>query len=385
MRIGLITHLYPRFRGDYKGIFVADLARFLGERGHQIFVITPLWPGTVREEVMGSVKVYRFAYWSWHQGKRLGELKSFSPLILGSLLLSGIRESVKLAREHNLDLFHSYWVVPGGTIAVVAGWLTDRPAVATAAGSDLNQAASQLIAGLLVRITLKHIRSMMAPGSQLARRAIELGMPRQRVQPLMGHSGIDLDHFSPEGAERSFSSILYVGNLAPPKRVDTILRAMPEVVERVPSARLWLVGDGELHKELEILAAELEISHRVEFLGARPHDEMPDWMRQAQMLVHCSDHEGLPVAIMEALGCGLPVVAANVGGISDLVKEGETGFLLSPDDVAGFSDRLVRLVSQPELASKLGRNARAFAEANLAKERVLDSVEAIYASAIQHG
>lgn len=381
MRVGLITHLYPRFPGDYKGIFVAELARFLAKRGHQLVIITTLWPGAAQTEVTDGVAVYRFPYWGWQRGQRLGELEHPSPLMMGSLLLSGVRTATRLARRHNLDLFHGYWVVPGGTMAVLAGWLTGRPAVATAAGSDLNAVAYHPVVRHFVRFTLDRVQKLMAPGNQLAQRAIELGLPQEHMQVLMGHSGIDLERFSKEDKQRQ-PVILYVGNFSPPKRVDTILRAMSRVVERVPSARLWLVGDGELRAELESLAAELGITEKVEFLGARPHDEIPGWMRRAGALVHCSDHEGLPVAIMEALGCGLPVVAADVGGISDLVKEGETGYLLAPDDDVGFADRLVRLVSQPELAARLGRNARLFAEAYLAKERVLDQVEAVYAAAI---
>lgn len=382
MRVGLITHVYPRFPGDYKGVFVADLARFLAARGHQLTVITPLWPGAARTETMDGVKVYRFPYWGWRRGRRLGALKGPSPLALGSLLMSGIWAAVRLAGRHNLELFHSYWVVPGGTIAVLAGWLTRRPAVATAAGSDLNVAAYRPIVGCFVRFTLGRVQRLMATGNPLARRAIELGLPRERVHVLMGHSGVDLKRFS-EGERQGQAIILYVGNFSPPKRVDTVLRAMSSVVERTATARLWLVGDGELRPELESLAIEIGVAEQVEFLGTLPHDEIPVRMRQADVLVHCSDHEGLPVVIMEAMGCGLPVVAADVGGISDLVKEGETGYLLTPDDDAGFADRLVKLVSQPELAAQMGRNARVFAQTHLAKERVLEQVEIVYAAAIR--
>jgi len=401
MRIGLITHIYPRFPGDYKGTFVADLARFLVERGHYLVVATPLWPGTARAEVVDGVRVHRFWYWGWRRGKRLGELKaSSSPFVLGSLLASGVWTALGLARRYHLDLLHGYWVVPGGTMALLAGALAGRPVVATAAGSDLNQAAYQPIAGRVVRFTLRRMHTLMAPGSQLARRAVESGIPQERVQLLMGHSGIDLSRFTGEQVggcasggsckaldrtlQRSedFPIVLYVGNLSPPKRVDVVLRAMSRVVKSLPDARLLLVGDGELRMELESLVSELGIGQAVEFLGARPHDEIPGWMRQADVLVHCSEHEGLPMVIMEAFGCGLPVVAAGVGGIPDLVREGETGYLLDTGDDVGFARKLIKLLSQPELAARLGANARAFAETHLAKERVLERVEAVYAAAV---
>jgi glycosyltransferase involved in cell wall biosynthesis len=287
-------------------------------------------------------------------------------------------------------------------MALLAGALTGRPVVATVAGSDLNQAAYQPVAGRVVRFTLRRVHTLMAPGSQLAQRAVELGVPQECVRLLMGHSGIDLSQFtggrvgrcaSIRGGSKALDRavqygedspvVLYVGNLSPPKRVDVVLRAMSRVVDSLPDARLLLVGDGELRMELESLVSELGIGQAVEFLGARPHDEIPGWMRQADVLVHCSEHEGLPMVIMEAFGCGLPVVAAGVGGIPDLVREGETGYLLDTGDDMGFADKLIKLLSRPELAAQLGKNAQAFAGTHLAKERVLGQVEAVYAAAMR--
>jgi len=385
MRIGLITHLYPRFAGDYKAIFVANLARFLVERGHSVVVVTPRWPQSQPLEAIDGVTIYRFAYWGWQQGQRLGEVKGVAPLMLSSLLFSGIWTSKTVTERHNLDLLHGYWVVPGGTIAALTGKLTHRPAVATAAGSDLNKAAYRPIAGKFVRFTLGQLKQLMVVSNQLGERATELGLPSEKLNVLVGAlCGLDLSYFPQKiMSSQNLPLMLYVGNFSPPKRVDTILRAMPTVLQQIPTAQLWLVGDGELRTTLQSLAVELGIAEQVKFLGATAHQEIPHLMTQAQILVHCSDHEGTPLTIMEAMACGLPVVASNVGGIPDVVKEGQTGYLLSPNDVVGFAERLITLLSQPDLARQFGQNGRAFAESHLSKEQVLAQIEAVYAAALK--
>jgi glycosyltransferase involved in cell wall biosynthesis len=177
------------------------------------------------------------------------------------------------------------------------------------------------------------------------------------------------------------SRLLYVGNLTPPKRVDTLLRAMARVGRERPDACLTIVGDGELREDLEALAERLGLAGRLgvdqkaRFLGRRPHDQVPALMRQADLFVHCSEHEGLPVAIQEALAAGLPVVAAGVGGISDLVVEGRTGHLLAPDDDDGFARVILGLIGDATRRQEMSRAARAFYEERLGQQVVIGQIE----------
>jgi glycosyltransferase involved in cell wall biosynthesis len=98
----------------------------------------------------------------------------------------------------------------------------------------------------------------------------------------------------------------------------------------------------------------------------------------ADLLIHCSEHEGLGLAIMEAMGAGLPVVASRVGGVPDLVCEGETGFMLSPDDVEGYAERIIALLKNDQLRKELGNKGRKFAEKYLNKDTILSQTEKVY-------
>ena len=98
----------------------------------------------------------------------------------------------------------------------------------------------------------------------------------------------------------------------------------------------------------------------------------------ANVFVHCSNHEGLGIAIMEAMGAGLPVVASRVGGVPDLVFEGKTGFMLAPDDVEGYAERILALLKNDQLRTHLGANGRSFAEKYLNKHSILSQTEIVY-------
>jgi teichuronic acid biosynthesis glycosyltransferase TuaC len=383
LKICFVSHLYPVDRDDYKGVFVHKMAASLASRGHEVHVVTPRRPGTPRQEQRDGVHIHRHWMWGWRGGTRLGQLQGPALLTLGSLLISGIAALLRVVLRYRIDLIQAYWVVPGGFIALVGGWLTRRPVVATASGSDLNVVARRRLIRPFVLATLRGIDRLIANGSEMGRLAHQLGMAPDRIDEVPVVMGIDLDPPSAHDAGDELagevgSRLLYLGNLTPPKRVDTILRALSLVVKRMAQVRLTIVGDGDLRPQLERMVEELGLTEEVLFLGARPHREVFPLLRAADVVVHCSDSEGLPVVISEAMGAGTPVVASAVGGVSNLVKEGETGYLVAPDDAETYAERIGGLLADPALRERLGRQAHHYATTHLNQGAVIDRIETIY-------
>jgi glycosyltransferase involved in cell wall biosynthesis len=401
LRICVVSHLYPVSAEDYKGVFVHQIAAALAGRGHVVHVVTPRRPGGAALETRDGVVIHRYRHWGWRRGRQLSRLQGTPPLLLGTLVAAGVLVALAVALRHRLRLFYAYWVVPGGLIAWLCARLLGRRSVATAAGSDLNMAAAKARYRPFVTRVLRGADGVIACGSDLYRLALEMGAAPDRVRCL---PSLVADAFAaeplPEASAPSNPShlfeplaggpgarLLYVGNLTPPKRVDTLLRAMARVGRERPDACLTIVGDGELREDLEALAERLGLAGRpggagplgvgekARFLGRWPHDQVPALMRQADLFVHCSDHEGLPVAIQEALAVGLPVVAAGVGGIADLVVEGRTGHLLAPDDDAGFTRAILGLLGDAERRQEMSRAARAFYEERLGQQVVIGQIE----------
>jgi glycosyltransferase involved in cell wall biosynthesis len=321
------------------------------------------------------VHVERYWYWGWWRGWQLGQLAGYSPLTLATLFLIGIWKTTWCVLARRCDLIHAYWVVPGGFIAAVAGAIGRKPVVATAAGTDLNMVAGRRLVRGFVRVALKGTDRLIAAGSDMKRLAVELGSAESAVSVLPS-CFIETKPAAPVQETHHGCRFLYVGNLEKPKRVDTILRAFAKA--RTADASLTIAGNGTLRAGLEALASELDIADSVRFLGSLPHEEIMPLMARADVFVHCSDHEGLPVAIVEAIQSGLPVIAAGVGGVLDLVRDGENGFLTSPDDHGRFGEMMQLLMTDPALREQMAERAWDFAKNNLDGAAVIDRIEGIY-------
>jgi glycosyltransferase involved in cell wall biosynthesis len=152
-----------------------------------------------------------------------------------------------------------------------------------------------------------------------------------------------------------------------------LLKALHQLALKGESFEMLLVGDGPQKPHLERLASELGLSSYVRFVGAV--DDVPSLLATAHLLVHPSRSEGLSNTILEAMAEGLPVVATDVGGTSEIISDGVTGLLVPPDEPAMLADRIHQLLVSPALRQKLGSAALA-----LVRERcTVSAVTAQYA------
>ena len=192
--------------------------------------------------------------------------------------------------------------------------------------------------------------------------------------------GIDTRRFEPERGPRDVRDefgfsvddfvLLAVGDLTARKNHAAIVSALPLLDSRF---KLLICGEGEERESLENLTCELGVASRVSFLGFR--DDVADLMRASDVLVFPSVHEGLPVTVMEAMFCGLPVVATRIRGVSpDLITDGENGLLLPSDSPADIAETLQRLAGDEELGNRIAGNAK-----ESAKRFDIDAVRARYA------
>jgi len=149
-------------------------------------------------------------------------------------------------------------------------------------------------------------------------------------------------------------TLLYVGKLVRVKGVRFLVEAMDAVRHEVPSCQLVIVGAGTELQALERLVERLHLRENVRFVGEVSNDEVPLLMAAADVFVLPSLSEGFPNVLLEAMAAGLPVVATNVGGIPELVEEGENGFLVQPEDAAGLERRLRDMLADSTLARSIG-------------------------------
>lgn len=208
----------------------------------------------------------------------------------------------------------------------------------------------------------------------------EVGIPTRKLRTIS--NGIDLDRFRiPEG--RAFQThdqepvtLASVARLSPVKDHATLLRAFAMMHNTFPQTRLILIGDGELRSELESLSDELGLHGSVRFLGARRNVEKI--LNEVDIFVLSSKTEGLPVAMLEAMAAGSIVVSTRVGAVPEVIRDGETGFLVDPEDPVALATRLKEVVLRlPEL-SHVSHAARKVIEERYSFDNTLSEYTALY-------
>ena len=190
-------------------------------------------------------------------------------------------------------------------------------------------------------------------------------------------NSVDLQHFrlmTPPAIGPA--RILAVGSLVRVKRWDRLLLAIAELKRRRLDFFLEVAGDGPLRGSLELQAQELDISDRVTLRGHT--DDIPALLSEATFLVHTSDAEGSPNAVMEAMACGRAVVATSVGDVPSLVEDGKTGFVVRRGDNAMLVERMATLIEDHDLCSRMGQAGRAKAEREFGLDRLVSGTLAAY-------
>ena len=269
----------------------------------------------------------------------------------------------RLLRDERPDLLNAHYASGYGTTAALAGF---RPWLLSVWGSDVydfpyESGIKGRLKGWLLRRNLRQADAVTSTSEAMARQV-------RRLVPDIGPVavtpfGVDTDRFAPRPQPHDGIVIGTVKTLAPKYGIDLLLRAFAQLrLAADPSAALSLVivGDGPQRAELEALSRTLGIAAHVRFVGAVPHAEVPQWLNRFDLYVAASrlDSESFGVAVLEASACGLPVVVSDVGGLPEVVVQGETGSVVPREDVAALAQAIARLVVAPELRRRLGAAGR---------------------------
>lgn len=336
MRVAVLTTSYPRFEGDAAGRFIADAVEQLRARGLEVDVVAP-----------SGFRHFGLAYGSGMAGN-IRQRPSRS-LLLPAMLANFRRAARRVA--HAADLVHAHWL-GAGVVAATLG----RPYVVQVWGTDVEFARR---APWLARPVVRRARLVIAPSRALADAARALGARAVQVIP----SGVELPEEVGEEAEPP--EVLFAGRLSPEKGIA-------ELVEAAAGMPLVVAGDGPLRSCVPGPGP----------LGFVPHAELERLYARAAVVACPSHREGFGVVCAEAMAHGRPVVASAVGGLLDLVVDGETGILVPPRDVPALRGALERLLADRELRRRLGAAGRRHVSSYCSWEAVTDATLAAYEAAL---
>lgn len=187
--------------------------------------------------------------------------------------------------------------------------------------------------------------------------------------------GVDTERFSSRGNIKEEKSeeinLLYVGRLHEVKGLPSLLKAFSTINEKYPEARLNLIGKGPSKDELVELSKRLDISDQTEFTGEIEHSELPKHYQRGDIFILPSLSEGLSNVLMEAMASGLPIVATDVGGNPELVKDGKGGYLVEPENPSALAEAVISLIEEKDMRDKMGRFNRKYIQ-EYEQERVLE-------------
>lgn len=348
MRVAMITHGYaPRIGGAERQL--GALAPVLQSRGLEVSILTRRLPNTSPFEVIDGVPVYRFP---------IPGPKALAALVFA---LSALPTIKKLAP----DLIHAHELISPATTAWLAHRLYKVPFILTPHSSGPQGDVQRMRRKFLGKARLSRFReeasAFISISSEIDTELEALGIPAH--QRLSIGNGVDTRRFIPADPpekqriraqmELPAQSLLavFVGRLVPVKRLDILIGIWPLVREKYPDAVLLIAGSGPLEYELKAAAVK-----GVRFLGSQ-EDILPV-LQASDLFLLSSDSEGLPVALLEAMSCGLPGVITGVGGIPDVVTSHQDGVLVPAGSPDAFLQAVFLLLDNPNLRTLIGRNAR---------------------------
>lgn len=383
-RLLVLTSTYPRWAGDPEPAFVHELSKRLVENFH-VIVLGPHAPGARAREVLDGVQVvrYRYAPKRWetlvNDGGIVTNLRR-SPrkyLLVPTFVLMQFLAAWRLVRRHNIEVVHAHWLLPQGLIAAALRFTTGRATafVVTSHGADLYALNGRML-NALKRFVLRRASAATVVSKTMLDRLRGFGADIGKVSVLP--MGVDLtERFTPDhSVPRSQGEMLFVGRLVEKKGLRYLIDAMPTVLGSTPYARLTIAGFGPEEAALKAQVKRLGLESVITFLGAVQQMELPSLYRRAALFVapfvkaDTGDQEGLPVALMEAVACGCPVVAGHVPGIDDLLGDLTSELCVDARDPQALAARIVAGLNHPEAERARAQRVRDTASAHVDWTRI---------------
>jgi len=322
-------------------VHLHEILSHLVRWGHEATMLSAGWPGCAGEERIDGIRVLRRGHWY--------DANFVLPLF-ASRHFKHQTYDVVLEDINKLPFFMPL-VTRTPVIAVIPHLF----------GTTVFREANAAI-GLYVYLMERFIPSVfrrsrfMVISPSTKEDLVERGIDAERIDVVL--CGLDHARYRHLGLERfATPTIVHLGRLRKYKSVEVVLRAMLRIREKLPAAKLVIIGDGPHKRALEAEAIRLRVGEAVQFLGFMGHEELVTFLNRAHLLVNPSPKEGWGLTVVEANACGLPVVASDRPGLRDSVRNGETGFLVPYGDDAAFAARSLEILRDADLWRRMSGSA----------------------------
>lgn len=271
---------------------------------------------------------------------------SVAPLLMAYSLLPIVKSYIK--NGYDFDLIDSHFMYPDGVAAAIIAKHLRKPVTITVRGSDINLYTQYTVPSRWIRWAANQANAIIAVCQDLADSVIALGIEESKVHSF--RNGVDLSLFKPGDRDQcrhklgfKHYTVLSVGNLVPLKGHDLVIRALAEV----PDIDLAIIGEGPIKQELQQLAQQLQVSDRVSFIGTLPQEQLVEYYTAGDCLVLASSREGWANVLLEAMACGTPAIATDVGGNAEVLSDCAAGTIIENRSSEAIASAIKKFRSHP--------------------------------------
>lgn len=367
MKIGIVC--YPTHGGS--GVIASELALGLAERGHKIHIVSYATPFRLRS-FNQNVFIHEVEVASY-------PLFKYPPYALGLAT-----KLVDVAEEYKLDLIHAHYAVPHAASAYLAKKILRSKKIKTITtlhGTDITLVGADNSFYRVIKFNIEESDGVTAVSKYLQKRTVDEFAIQREIRVI--YNFVDTtrcgqifktcsrERYAPKGEK----ILMHISNFRPVKRVGDVVRIFAYVREQIPT-KLLLIGEGPERLFVQQLVKELKLTDDVFFLGEQ--DYIETLLNCADLFILPSEQESFGLVALEAQSCGVPVIGAKIGGLPEVVVDGETGFLLPVGEIASMSQKALELLTNTELYRSFQQRARERAVQCFDSKLIIPQYEAFY-------
>ena len=373
MKVGITC--YPTYGGS--GIVATELGMELAARGHEVHFIS--YANPIRLD-SGQPRIH------YHEV----EVSTYPLFQFPPYCLALASRMAEVAERHSLDLLHVHYAIPHSISALLAQQMLAPvrrlPFITTLHGTDITLVGTDRSYFPITKFAMERSDGITAISEYLRARTVEVfGVPNE-IRVIRNF--VNCDIYRPARQKRPENPyvpadakvLMHISNFRPVKRIPDCIRIL-EAARKHVNAHLLMVGDGPERGPAEDLTRELGLDDFITFLGKQDHIER--LLPLADVVLLPSELESFGLAALEGMACGVPAVATRVGGVPELITHGHDGYLETPGDVPALAQRVIELLTDPDLHRRMSESARATAVAKFCSSRVIPLYERYYREVCQ--
>ena len=363
MKALILTHNYPRYQGDFAGVFISLLAKNLPEQGIDPIILAPHDAGAAEREEIDGVTIYRFRYADTDAKENIAYRGNMHQLVLKSPtgifrfkhFLDSFRNSaLDIIEKEHIQVVAGHWLIPTGIVMRSIKKRISLPMVLSSHGTDIR--LMRLYSGIVYQYLKGFCRSLnrWTVVSNFLREAVLEA--DSKLEPILEVLPLPHDEtlfYRDTAVKRDPNLMVAVTRFTKQKRVDFLIKAFARVTERNQMVCLELFGSGPLKSEIIDMINRFGLKERVKLHKAVPQEQLREVYNRASVVALNSYQEGFGLALSEAMLCGAAVIGTASGGITDIITHNENGLLVEVDNSAALAEAIMQLFDNDELRSKL--------------------------------